>query len=395
MNIGVFFGSRSPEHDVSIITAQLIISGLRGLGYTVVPVYLSKEGEWLLGEDLGDLKTFTDPKRQIEPRRHRRYYLDLEESRGQIVFRKKGLWGKEIIIDLAFPAFHGSYGEDGTVQGLFEMFGIAYVGCDVTSSALTMDKVLTKLLYQAYQIPTTKFLSFSESKWQENSGEILRQIREELHGPVFVKPARLGSSIGIAKVADKNTKDLEYRIEVAQHYDPKVLVEEAVENLVDITCSVIGNEEAQPSLLQESRFDSEFFGFEEKYLKGGGAQLGKAQNKIIIPARLDEKVTGEIRALAVKIFRLFGCSGIARVDFLFDRQTGKYYANEINTLPGTLYHHLWKKSGIEFGELLEKLIGFAQSRSAVRKKHISSFESDILRQASPIKFGWRPDGFSE
>lgn len=387
MNIGVFFGSRSPEHDISIITGQFIISGLRDLGYQVVPVYLSKKGEWLLGEELGTLKTFTDPEIKIDLKKFGKYYLDLEGSIGKLVFKKKGTFGKSMAIDLAFPAFHGTNGEDGTIQGLFEIFDLPYVGCDVTSSAIAMDKVLTKQLYEHHHIPTTKFIYFTRTEWVKNKEILCEQIRKEFEGAVFVKPARLGSSIGIAKVTDNSRKDLEYRIEVALHYDEKVLVEEAVENLMDVTCCVMGNEQPIPSFLQESVFDSELFDFEEKYLKEGGTQLGKAQNKLVIPARLDAKISWEIQDMAVKIFKLFGCSGITRVDFLYDNKTGKYFANELNPLPGTLYHHLWKASGINLGELLQKLIGFAKERSEMRHKVTSTFESDLLKITNSQKLG--------
>lgn len=205
-----------------------------------------------------------------------------------------------------------------------------------------------------------------------------------LNWPLFVKPARAGSSIGIAKAETR--EKLELAIEVAFAYDDKVLVEESVENLADITCAVLGNSEPRASLLQESAFAGEFFDYQEKYLKGGGAQTGQAERSIVIPARLDPKTTAHIRALAVKIFKLFECSGIARVDFLHDRKSEKTYANEINTLPGTLYHHLWRASGLEFGDLLTELLRLAEERHAAKKRTTYTFESDILKQVSGSKF---------
>ena len=380
--IGVFFGSRSPEHDVSIITGELIISGLKKLGYNVVPIYLDKEGRWCTDDKLGSIEFFQKADRKILPK-FSRFYLDLEASRGKIVFRKKGLAGKKIIVDLAFPAFHGRFGEDGTIQGLFEILDVPYVGCDVASSAVTMDKVLTKLMYQALEIPSVPFVFFQTEDWQSQKPQILQGIKNKLKWPVFVKPSRLGSSIGIAKVS--NEKELEFAIEVGLHYDEKVLVEQGVENLMDVTCAVLGNENPIPSLLQESAFSDEFFSYEEKYLKEGGAQLGRAEKNIIIPARLDPEKTKEIRNLAVQVFKDFGCSGIARVDFLYDKKEDKIYANEINTLPGTLYHHLWNKSGVRLPELLTKLIQFAESRHEKQKKLISIFESEILKQAGAGK----------
>ncbi len=383
LNIGVFFGSRSPEHDISIITAQLIISGLKGLNYNVIPVYLTKRGEWLVDGDLGELGTFTKPGREIHSKDYEDYYLDLEESRGKLVFKKKGLSGRSLIVDLAFPAFHGAYGEDGTVQGMFEMFGIPYVGCDVVSSAITMDKIFTKQFYQASGVPTVDFIYFTRTECKKDRNKVMQTIEEHLKYPVVVKPARLGSSIGIAKA--KTRKDLEFAMEVALHYGERFLAEACVENLMDLTIAVMGNEEPRASLIQESVFGDEVFSYQDKYLKEGGAQLGKAQSSIVIPARLPGNVSKEIQELALKIYRLFGCSGIARIDFLYDKTAQKYYANEVNTLPGTLYHHLWKASGIELPELLETLIGLALEKHEAAKKITSTFESEVLRQAHSLK----------
>lgn len=374
--IGVFFGGRSTEHDISIITAQLIIAGLKGLDYEVIPVYVDSNGHFLFGEDFGKIENFSDSKKDIvHDVSFRKYYLDLENSIGKLVFKKKGFGGKEIIVDLAFPAFHGSYGEDGTIQGFFEMLNVPYVGCDVTSSALAMDKALTKLFYQANGIPTTKFIYFTKNDWQKGKDEILGKL-ESLTLPLFVKPVHLGSSIGIAKIT--NSKDLVDKIEVAFYYDDIVLVEEGVNDLMDVTCCLIGNDDPVTSKLQESVYKADLFDFEEKYLNQGGGQTGRNKKSVIIPARLDEETTVKIQEMAKKIYLLFGCSGIARVDFLYDQKAKIIYANEINPLPGTLYHHLWKESGIELDELLKKLIVFAEERHERTQKINYKFNSSVL-----------------
>ncbi len=383
--IGVFFGSGSPEHDVSIITAQLIIAGLKGLEYKVVPVYITKQGKWMLGEDLGNLKLFTDTTLTptLSQRERGKWFLDMEESVGKMVFKKKGLMGKSVTIDLAFPAFHGSFGEDGTIQGMFEMLGVPYVGCNVPASAIAMDKALTKIMMKDAGIPTTKFLHFTKSDWKNQEVRIKNQISTELNYPLFIKPVHLGSSIGIGKAKDEN--ELVQKIEVAFFYDNKVLVEEAVDNLMDVTCCVIGNEDLTASLLQESVFNAELFDFEEKYLKDGGAQTGKAQNSLVIPARLDDQITSAIQNTAKQVYKALGCSGIARVDFLFDKQSQKFFANEVNPLPGTLYHHLWKASGIEFDQLLQKLIKFAEEKAEEKKLINYTFESSLLKNLNSSK----------
>lgn len=385
--IGVFFGSRSPEHDVSIITAQLIISQLNRDGYDVVPVYMTKKGEWLLGTELGNLKKFTDPLGRVDVKKFGNFYLDLEASRGKLVFVKKGLIKRTWYVDIAFPALHGSFGEDGSIQGLFEMLQVPYVGCDVASSALAMDKVLTKLICVAKGLPTTQFLYFLKSDWNAEKVEITRKIQNELKWPVFIKPARLGSSIGVAKATSE--QDLELAIEVALHYDDKFLVEECVENLMDVTCAVIGNANPQTSLLQESLFSgSDFFSYEEKYLKKGGAQFGKAASNLVIPARLDDATSNQIRHMAERVYKIFGLSGIARVDFLFDKTAKKFYVIEINPMPGTLYHHLWKASGLDLSELLNKLLEFAMERYRAKEKNTYTFASDLLRKTNSIKLGF-------
>ncbi len=381
MTIGVFFGSRSPEHDVSIITGQLIISGLKKLGYSVVPVYLDKQGRWLLGEELGELKSFTTSKIDLD--KFQNYNLDLEESRGKLVFKKKGLGGKTVTVDLAFPAFHGSNGEDGTIQGLFEIFSIPYVGCDVASSAVTMHKTLTKLMLKASDIPTAEFKNYTKSDWDRDHNKILAEVESTLAFPVIIKPPLLGSSIGIVKAASRT--ELEQGIETAFFYGNEILVEDCVENLMDITCAVLGNSEPQASLLQESAISQDILSYQDKYLTDGGTQLGKSASGMIIPARIDEDTTKSIQETAIRAFKALRCSGIARVDFLFDRQAKKFFVSEINTLPGTLYHHLWAQSGIELDSLLKKLIELAAEAHEQKNRYATVFESDLLKMAGGIK----------
>lgn len=386
-NIGVFFGSRNTEHDISIITAQLIISGLKGLGYNVIPIYISQKGKWMLGDELASLKTFTENEKVfLKNNKFSQYFLDLENSVGKIVFQKKDLFAKSIEIDLAFPAFHGAFGEDGTIQGLFEMFNIPYVGCDVSSSAIAMDKALTKNMFKANLIPTTKFIEFYKHDWLQKKDEIINKIKN-LEWPVFVKPVHGGSSIGISKIKDHDLKDLENKIDVALYYDNKALVEVGVANLMDVTCCVIGNDDLEASWLQESVFSSDLFDFEEKYLKDGGSQLGKSESGLVVPARLDAGTTKKIQKMAKEVYKTLGCSGIARVDFLYNKLTKELFANEVNPLPGTVYHHLWKASGLELEPLLEKLIKYAEQKHNRKKELTHVFESSFLTSLKSSKLG--------
>ena len=418
--IGVFFGSRNPEHDVSIITAQLIISELKKLGkYTVVPVYVSKRGEWYASDELGTLKFFTENNARFEEKLKEMApcVIDVNAARGTLILKEKseerGLLGKlgganktkEWRIDIAFPAFHGANGEDGTAQGMFELAGIPYIGCDTAASAIAMNKILTKRLYQSAGIATTNFVALTKYEWGKSTECVMNKIGKELsqsclmenaenratnlQRPLFVKPARLGSSIGINKA--KTARELEHAIEVALHYDEYVIVEESVEHMADITCAVVGNYELTASLVQEAVFVGEHFSYEAKYLEDGGAQLGNAEKNIIIPARLSEERTREVQELSKQIFTLLGCSGIARIDFLHDKEQDKLYANEVNTLPGTLYHHLWKASGITIDQLLERLIALAEDRHREKSKLTSTFQSDILKFANSVKLQMKRD----
>ena len=388
--IGVFFGSRAPEHDVSIITGTLICQGLLKLGYPVVPVYIDKKGQWLVDESLGRLASYTGGGgKQNDFSKFAKYNLDLEASVGKIVLSKKGLTGKSLTIDVAFPAFHGLNGEDGAGMGLFAMFGLPFIGCDHTSSGIAMDKVLTKIMYEQLGFKTAKFKHFLARQWQADSAKILADITTNLRYPLFVKPARLGSSIGIAKANDE--AELKQAIEVALHYEEKVLVEEGVSNMKDLTIALLGDAavSAEPtvSLVQDALYGEALFSYEDKYIADGGAQLGEAVNNLVIPADLPEAVTKEAQRIAAEVFVKFGCSGIARVDFLYDSEADELYVNEINTLPGNLYAHLWDKSGIPQGELLERLIKIAQARHEREVSRISTFDSTILTQLKGGKLG--------
>lgn len=376
MKIGVFFGGKSPEHDISIITGQLVLNGLKRAGHDACAIYLGPDGAWHMGTELESISFFKKPGNLAK---FGRIELDLEQSRGKMVFRKKGVFGKKITIDFAFPCFHGRNGEDGSIQGLFELMGIPYAGCGIAASAIAMDKVLTKQIYEQAGFPTAKFIYFYKSDWERKKGDYMKKIETGLAWPLFVKPARLGSSIGIARV--KNATELLQAIDVAFHYDEKVLVEESVPNAMDVTCAVIGHGKTRPSLLQECISSEGFFSYEDKYLTGGGAQFGRGTANFEIPARLDEATTAMIRNIAEQVFVKFECSGIARVDFLCDTETKKIYVNEINTLPGTLYHHLWEKSGTPLASLLGEIIRSGMERHAETNAIASSFSSGVLTHA--------------
>jgi len=288
-------------------------------------------------------------------------------------------------IDLVFPAMHGTYGEDGALMGLLEMAGIPYVGCGVSASAIAMDKVLAKEVALANGIPVSKFLSFTKSEVERAAGKAIGSITGNLMYPLFVKPAHLGSSIGISRVA--NDTELRNALEVAAHYDDKIIVEEAVANLIEVTLPIMGNDHPQPALLEKPLTNPEdFFDFETKYLgngkKGGGKKGGTkgSQGYSQIPAELPEKLYAKAESVGLSVYKAFGCSGIARVDMLIDEKTGEVYFNEVNPLPGGLYVHNWNKAGISNVELVQKLVGYSKERFSQRQALATAFNTNFLQQ---------------
>lgn len=391
--IGVFFGGRSPEHEVSIITGEMILAELKKMGYSVQPVYLTKDGRWILTEEVGQLKFFQGEEKELDDKlaRQKSYHLDLNRSTQEqsLIFRAAG-WFKKAAkkVDLVFPAFHGQNGEDGTFQGLVEFLGVPYVGNGVLASALTIDKAITLDRCRAHGYPTVDFIVIEKKKNEkEKKGEEgwLKKIKEKLKFPLFVKPARAGSSLGISRA--ENERELKNALEVAWSYDTKVVVEEAVENLKDLTCAVreLRNGQLQASLVQESVFEGQFFDYEEKYLNEGGAQLGANQKNIIIPAKIGEELTQTVQKLSREIFSLFTCSGLARVDFLYDQKRKKLFVGEINTIPGTLYHHLWRATGVSLSELIGELLAVAERNHQQRCPVSPDWQMQILREATALK----------
>jgi len=385
LNIGVFFGSRSPEHDVSIITAQMIIKALKNLNkYEIVPIYLDKKGRWRISEKMGDIKFFQDANFEKNLNKLGEYLLNLDCSKDFLEFQSKdgGLFSKRksIIIDVAFPAFHGSFGEDGTIQGLFEILNIPYVGCGVLASALAMDKIVSRKIFEKEGFSVVNYLYFNKNSFEKKQEEIFQKIENNLTYPVFVKPNLLGSSIGVSKVA--NRKELEFAMEVVFQFDKKTIIEEAVPNLIEANCAIIGNLEKEliASLPEQPIYKQDFQTFEEKYLTKGGT-IKKGAKKNIIPAPLPKNKLEEIQKLAKKAYQTLGCAGISRVDFLVDAKAMKIYINEINTLPGTLQFHLWEASGITREQLVEKLINYGLQSFKERKKLIYTFNSSLMNQS--------------
>lgn len=380
--IAVIFGGRSAEHDVSIITAHVpIIQSLLATGrFEVLPIYIAKNGSWYSDPAMNDLKYFKRDDFEMIVQKQKKIQLQFDNGLNIIW---PGMRSRIRKIDVVFPAMHGTYGEDGSLMGLLRMANVPFVGCDLFASAVAMDKALTKQVVSAEGIPVVPYVWFTKADWESGKTPWKEKI-EELRWPVFVKPVHLGSSIAIAKVKQKT--DLENAIEVALHYDDKVLVEESVENLIEVTLPVMGNDKLQFAAIERPLNKTEFFDFHDKYLSGG-KKGGEGVNTQYseIPARIDEALATEVRALAEKTYHALGCSGIARVDFLIDAGTQKTYVNEVNTLPGTLYQHNWKTVGISNVDLVTKLVSLAEERFAAIQKITYTFQSDVLKKAGGKK----------
>lgn len=382
--VGVFFGSRSTEHDVSVITA--LASIIKPLELTrkfnVVPVYISKQGKWYTGARLKDIKLFTSGKIDDWCTRQKPLQLLFDDGLKLI---QPGFRRRTITIDVAFPALHGTHGEDGHIMGVFEMAGVPYVGCDVESSAIAMDKVATKLIAQGAGLTTVPDVIFTKTEFEKTRKTCLDRIERELGYPAFVKPPHLGSSIGVTKVTDRTA--LENAIEVALAYDWRVLVEMAVPNLREATLPIMGNDaDLTPAYLEEPLYNTEaFFDFDTKYIGNGKKMGGKggkrgAQGYSTIPADFTTSIYDEAEKVALTAYRAVGCGGIARVDVLIDYKKEKVYFNEINPLPGSLYAHNWRLAGVSGVELVTRLIELAQERHAKQSALETKFSTNFLQQ---------------
>ncbi len=386
--VAVVFGSRSTEHDISILTALAAV--IKPLQLTqkyheVVPVYIAKDGQWYSDAKLADIKTYQSGK--LEGFLAKQKPLVLSLGKGLTLYKGVGFGRKEIKVDVVFPATHGTHGEDGELMAICEMAHVPYAGCGPEASTIAMDKVLAKQVVQAAGLPTPKFVDFSKREFAAFSAETLKVIDETLSYPLFVKPAHLGSSIGITRV--KNKKELENAIEVALHYDDKALVEEGVPNLIEVTLPIMGNSELTPALLEEPAFKSEdFFDFETKYMAGGkgkgkgGTKTGEqgAQGYSTIPANLPKDLYKKAEQLGLDAYRAMGCSGMARIDMLINSKTGKVYFNEANPLPGSLYAHNWAKAGVSNVQLVSRMVELAEERFKEREALATVFASSFLQQ---------------
>lgn len=382
--IAVIFGGRSTEHDISILTGiASVIKPLELTGeYNVEAVYISKTGAWYWDEKLKDISLYQGSGIDEFMAKAPKVHLLFDD--GLTLVKSSQFAGRKMYkkIDLVFPAMHGTHGEDGQLMGVLEMANVPYVGCGMTASAIAMDKVLAKQVTQAFGVYSTPWIWFYSEELATSPEKILKDIKQ-LEYPLFVKPAHLGSSIGITKVDDPN--QLMNALEVAAHYDDKVIVEQGVQNLIEVTLPIMGNDTLTPALLEQPLTKPEdFFDFETKYLNGGkkGKSGGKsgAQGYSKIPADLSTELYKKAEKIALDAYAAVHCEGIARVDLLIDSKDGRVYFNEINPLPGDLYAHNWRTAGVSNVELVKKLVELGLERYEKQQKLNTVFSTNYLKQ---------------
>ena len=382
LRLGVIFGGESVEHEVSIISAVQAMKHLDEEKYEIIPIYIGKDREWYTGKLLKDIDIFSD----IDLMKKYATNVVLTNKGGKFVLIKKnGI--KRIIdyVDLVLPIVHGTNVEDGTLQGFLELLGIPYVGSNLYSAAVGQDKVFQKQIFESSGLPVTKYTWFFDSEYKEDEESILKKIKS-IGYPVMVKPARLGSSVGISKV--RSEKEIRSAIEEAIKYDEKILVEKVVDNLVEVNCSVLGNYEYQEaSLLEEVMGVDEFLSYRDKYLGGSKktSSKGMAATNRILPARLDEKMTNEIREISKNAFKVLNASGVIRIDYLIDKKSKKVYINETNTIPGSLSFYLWEATNKSYKVLLDDMISLAIKTYKRKKRKVFSFETNILSNFNGLK----------
>jgi D-alanine-D-alanine ligase len=367
VRVGVIFGGRSGEHEVSLMSARSVMGALDKEQYDVVMIGIDKEGRWLTGDVTAALESGASSAARpaaLLPDPQSSALLEVSPTEA-----RSASLSEVTELDVVFPVLHGPYGEDGTVQGLLELAGIPYVGAGVVGSAVGMDKGIFKAVMEAHALPVLPWLLVLASEWNERPDEILDGIEAKLAYPVFAKPANLGSSVGVSKCRDRD--ELARGLAEAARYDRRTVVERGVEAR-ELEVSVLGNDSPVASVIGEVKPRREFYDFVAKYVSD--------DSELIIPADLETEAAEQVRAMAVRAFKAIDCAGMARIDFLLDKVDGRIYINELNTIPGftriSMYPKLWEATGLSYPELLDRLIELALERHRVKDGLKTSFEAD-------------------
>ncbi len=382
-NVAVFFGGRSVEHEISVLSALQAINAFNKDKYNIIPIYITKEGRWITGEELLNVDNYRDMKKLIENCQEvfmRPEYGDfnLYKANGGLFSRKNPIVAE---LHVAIPVLHGTNGEDGIFEGLLETTGIPFAGCNTLSSANGMDKITMKMILRESGIPVVDYVWFTDKQWQRNREGLITEIEEKLGYPVIVKPANLGSSVGIGKAG--NRAELIEKIDNAQKYSSRLIVEHMVRQLKEINCSVLGDaDDNESSICEEPIKTGDILSYLDKYAGGG---KGMAHSDKRIPADIPEEVSDKIRHLAEETFRVLGCHGVSRIDVMIEEEDGSIYVNEINTIPGSLSYYLWEETGISFEKLLDKLVELALKRKRESERKTTSLDANIFSLGKGVK----------
>lgn len=387
-NVAVFFGGRSVEHEISVISALQAINAFNKEKYEIIPVYISKQGRWYTGPKLLDIRNYrnmeqlTAESEEVYMRPEYGDYNLYKANPGGGLFSKKNPVVAELHV--AIPVLHGTHGEDGIFEGVLETIGIPFAGCDTLSSANGMDKITMKMILRSEDIPVVDYVWFTDHQWQEDRNGLMDKIERKLGYPVIVKPANLGSSVGISKAADR--KELGAAIDNACKFAERIIVEHMVERLKEINCSVLGDaDEHVSSVCEEPIKSGDFLSYEDKYMGGTKTNAGMQSSDKRIPADLPMEVSERIRHIAGETFRVLSCHGVSRVDVMIDEKDGSIYVNEINTIPGSLSFYLWEASGISFDQLMDRLVQLALKRKRLQDRKTFTYDSNIFALGGGVK----------
>lgn len=397
--IAVIFGGRSVEHEVSVVTALQVMENLDIHRFVALPIYIAKDGHWYSSPLMRHIEVFRQDRLAqtlatadiVHWDPVPGSYLRLEsqnkgdDKRSWFKTKNNSYSWREVEVAAVIPALHGTFGEDGSLQGFLELTAVPYTSAGVVGSSVGMDKIIMKSVFAGEGIPQVPYIWFFREQWEDSPAEIMQRIENKLHVPLFVKPANLGSSVGISR-AD-NESELERAIEIAQHYDTRILVEQGVQDPIEINVSVLGDEiQAQASLCERPITWEKFLTYDDKYIRGN-FNKGSGQGREI-PAQLPAQTTQTLQQLAMQVFHAVRAKGVVRVDFLVSGE-GKIYVNEVNTIPGSFAFYLWEPTGLPYQQMLTQLIDMAKQNAQRQRRNITSFDTELLEKFQGQKFSKR------
>lgn len=385
-NVAVFFGGRSVEHEISVISALQAINAFDKEKYEIIPVYISKQGRWYTGPNLLEIRNYRDMKKLVEEAEE--VFMRPEYGDFNLYKVNTGLFSKKnpvvATLHVAIPVLHGTNGEDGVFEGLLETIGIPFAGCNTLSSANGMDKITMKMILREEGIPVVDYVWFTDRQWNTGKDAIVDRIEKKLGYPVIVKPANLGSSVGIGTASDRAA--LIEKINNAEKFSQRIIVEHMIEQLKEINCSVLGDaDDHQSSVCEEPIKSGSFLSYEDKYMGGTKTTQGMQASEKRIPADLPEAVSENIRHIAGETFRVLSCHGVSRIDVMIDEKDGQVYVNEINTIPGSLSFYLWEASGITFPQLMDRLVALALKRKRETDRKTFTYDHNIFALGGGVK----------